>query len=179
MAGDTLVSNFNAISNLQGTGTSIVQISPGGQQTLFSQIDPHFLPGPCPGGVGLTTALTVLGNGDVVVGRRPGQPPARAPRRGCLIVLDRFGQPIEPGRVTASTTMDLASAQYGDIDQLFVTNVLNGTVAANGNEVHGGTVVRLDVKTSTASPGPPQRHHHRDGVRRGLDFVHAGPRPDR
>ena len=30
--GNVLVSNFNAASNLQGTGTTIVQISPGGSE---------------------------------------------------------------------------------------------------------------------------------------------------
>jgi len=34
---------------------------------------------------------------------------------------------------------------------LFVTNVLNGTVAANGQVVHGGTVTRLDLKVSAAT----------------------------
>ncbi len=29
--GDTLVSNFNAVSNLQGTGTTIMEISPAGR----------------------------------------------------------------------------------------------------------------------------------------------------
>ena len=37
--GDVLVSNFNNSANLQGTGTTIVQISPGGPQTLFAQIN--------------------------------------------------------------------------------------------------------------------------------------------
>src|SRR5580693_5429509 len=58
--GDTLVSNFNSSNNMQGTGTTIVEVSPSGQTTLFSQIDPTTLPGSCPGGVGLTTALSVL-----------------------------------------------------------------------------------------------------------------------
>ena len=58
--GNILVSIFNASSNLQGTGTTIVQISPTGNFSLFAQIDPTTLPGPCPGGVGLTTALVVL-----------------------------------------------------------------------------------------------------------------------
>ena len=55
--GHYLVSNFNASSNFQGTGTTIVDVSPGGTLSLFSQIDPSKLPGPCPGGVGLTTVL--------------------------------------------------------------------------------------------------------------------------
>ena len=35
----------------------------------------------------------------------------------------------------------------GRVAELFVTNVLNGTVAANGKVVHGGTVVRLVLTT--------------------------------
>src|SRR5258708_4982766 len=36
--GDVLVSNFNDIANQQGTGSTIVEISPAGHQTLFAQI---------------------------------------------------------------------------------------------------------------------------------------------
>ena len=46
--GDTLVSNFNASNNTQGTGTTIVEVAPGGQTTLFSQIDPATCPGRAP-----------------------------------------------------------------------------------------------------------------------------------
>ena len=34
--GDTLVSNFNSKANVQGTGTSIVEISPAGAVRLFA-----------------------------------------------------------------------------------------------------------------------------------------------
>src|SRR5512137_473429 len=51
--GDILVSNFNNKANQQGTGTTIVQISPDGTRRLFAQINPQTLPGACPGGVGL------------------------------------------------------------------------------------------------------------------------------
>src|SRR5579863_4910190 len=34
-----LVSNFNDAGNSQGTGTTIVQINPGGAQELFAQIE--------------------------------------------------------------------------------------------------------------------------------------------
>src|SRR5215471_16166414 len=67
-AGNILVSNFNNSANLQGTGTTIVQITPNGTVSLFAQIDAGNLPGPCPGGVGLTTALVALRSGWVVVG---------------------------------------------------------------------------------------------------------------
>ena len=68
--GDTLVSNFNASNNTQGTGTTIVEVAPSGQVSLFAQIDPTPA-GSCPGGVGLTTALSVLNDGYVVVGSLP------------------------------------------------------------------------------------------------------------
>src|ERR1700688_122144 len=48
--GNLLISNFNASSNLQGTGTTLVQISPSGTASLFAQIDPNHLPGTCTGG---------------------------------------------------------------------------------------------------------------------------------
>ena len=53
----TSVSNFNAKSNDQGTGTTIVQISTAGKFSLFADDQRAALPGSCPGGVGLTTAL--------------------------------------------------------------------------------------------------------------------------
>jgi hypothetical protein len=64
VAGDVLVSNFNAASNLQGTGRTIMQISPKGSATLFAN-----LAGQVTGPIGLTTALSVFPNGDVVGGR--------------------------------------------------------------------------------------------------------------
>jgi hypothetical protein len=69
--GDFLVSNFNNSSNFQGTGTTIVEVAPNGSVSLFAQIDSATLPGPCPGGIGLTTALVVLRSGWVVVGSLP------------------------------------------------------------------------------------------------------------
>ena len=54
--------NTAVLPNLQGTGTTIVDVSPSGAMSLFAQIDldPSKLPGACAGGVGLTTALAVL-----------------------------------------------------------------------------------------------------------------------
>jgi hypothetical protein len=142
--GDTLVSNFNASSNLQGTGTTIVQVSPAGQQSLFAQIGPS-LPGACPGGVGLTTALAVLRGGFVVVGSLPvTNNGSGTPEAGCLIVLDSHGTPVETfsgGNINGP--WDMTAFQVGGFAELFVTNVLNGTVAAAPNPVPGGTVVRL------------------------------------
>ena len=142
--GDTLVSNFNAISNLQGTGTTIVQISPNGHQSLFAQIGNN-LPGACPGGVGLTTALTVLGGDFVVVGSLPVTDGGTGtPEAGCLIVLNSDGVPVETfagGDINGP--WDLTAFQVPGFAELFVTNVLNGTVKGGGATVNKGTVVRI------------------------------------
>src|SRR6516162_8148033 len=45
--GDVLVSNFNNSANKQGTGTTIVQVSPGGRRTVFARIKASSLPGRC------------------------------------------------------------------------------------------------------------------------------------
>jgi hypothetical protein len=153
--GDTLVSNFNASSNLQGTGTTIVEISPSGQQTLFADLSGP-LPGKCPGGVGLTTALTVLSGGFVVVGSLPVTDDGQGtPETGCLIVLNSVGAPVETwSGHHINGPWDLMSFQLPGFAELFVTNVLNGTVAAAGAEVKRGTVVRIEVVDVTH--GPPR-----------------------
>ena len=145
--GSVLISNFNNSTNAQGTGTTIVEISPGGQFSTFAQINPATLPGACPGGVGLTTALSVLPGGWVVVGSLPTTDGTSATAKaGCLIVLDRWGHVQETlSGHGINGPWDMTSLSYGHIADLFVTNVLNGTVAANGAVVHGGTVLRLTL----------------------------------
>src|SRR5580698_6326641 len=67
---DVLIDNFNDISNLQGTGTTIVDFNPSTKQmTLFAKLPKHLAQ--CPGGVGLTTAMTMLKSGWVIVGSTP------------------------------------------------------------------------------------------------------------
>ncbi len=151
--GNILVSNFNNSLNLQGTGTTIVQIAPDGSTTLFAQIDPTTLPGPCPGGVGLTTALAVLRTGWVIVGSLPTTDGTSATvQAGCLLVLDSKGNVAETlyGSLF-NGPWDMAALDMGSSAILFVTNVLNGTQAAGGKVVHGGTVVRLTLNVTRAS----------------------------
>ena len=136
-----LVSNFNNKANVQGTGTTIVQITPHGHVSLFAKVSPH-LRG-CPGGVGLTTALTVLRSGWVIVGSLPTKG-GNVSGSGCLIVLDRWGHVRETFTGHGiNGPWDMTSADFGRVAALFVTNVLNGTVAAKGKIVHRGTVIRL------------------------------------
>ena len=84
--GDVLVSNFNDKTNAQGTGTTIVQVSPGGKASLFAKVSAPS----CPGGVGLTTALVALPSGWVIVGSLP-TVNGKFSGAGCLIVLDQWG----------------------------------------------------------------------------------------
>jgi len=94
-AGDVLVDNFNDLSNLQGLGTTIVDFNPSSRQTtLFAKL-PRQLP-PCPGGVGLSTAMTMLKSGWVIVGSTPSNDgTTRTKGNGCLLVLDANGQLVD------------------------------------------------------------------------------------
>ena len=134
--GDVLVSNFNDAGNAQGTGTTIVEISPAGDVTLFAALDANALPGDCPGGVGLTTALTVLKSGWVVVGSLPTSDGTSATAQaGCLIVLNSKGDPVMTvAGSKINGPWDSTALDHGNTADLFVANVLDGTV------------VRVDLK---------------------------------
>ena len=122
--GDILVSNFNSSSGIQGTGTTIVKISASGQQSVFFQDAPP---------LGLTTALGVLRSGFVLVGNLPTQtvgmntsvvPP------GSLLIIDRFGHLVKT--LSSSSLLDgpwdLTVHEEGSNAQVFISNVLSGTV---------------------------------------------------
>src|ERR1700722_1074275 len=89
--GDVLVDNFNNSSNLQGTGGTIIDFNPPTRSTtLFAKL-PQALP-QCPGGIGLTTAMTMLSSGWVIVGSTPSTDGTTATKgNGCLLVFDSSG----------------------------------------------------------------------------------------
>jgi hypothetical protein len=124
-AGDLLVSNFNSSSNLQGTGSTIVNIAPDGTQSVFYQ---------GPTGLGLATALGVLKRGFVIVGNLPATYDSngnvQSVGQGSLMILDRSGNPV--ANLTNSSLIDgpwgMAIIDQGSRAQVFVSNVLNGTV---------------------------------------------------
>ncbi len=151
--GNILVSNFNNAANLQGLGTTIDEISPKGKVSLFATIDSASLPGACPGGVGLTTALVVLREGWVVVGSLPTTDGSAATAQaGCLIVLNQWGHVVETiSGKPINGPWDMTAVESGGIAALFFTNVLNGTVAASPKVVNKGTVVRLVLSVSDAA----------------------------
>ncbi|HYK90865.1 MAG TPA: hypothetical protein VE398_18980 [Acidobacteriota bacterium] len=159
--GDILVSNFNNSSNQQGTGTTIMQITPEGDASVFAQLDSGQLKDVCPGGIGLTTALVELRRGWVIVGSLPTTDGTSATAKaGCLLVLDSHGQVAETisgGLINGP--WDMTAFEAGDWTALFVTNVLNGTVAASPNTVNQGTVVRIVLSVpedDDAQSAPPE-----------------------
>jgi hypothetical protein len=134
--GDILVSNFNNSANLQGTGTTVVQITPAGQQSVFFQGQP---------GLGLTTALGVLKSGFVLVGSVPTTDGTFSTiQQGSLLILNRNGRLV--ANLTSATKLDgpwdLTIHDQGSTAQVFVSNVLSGTVTridltipTNGNPI--------------------------------------------
>ena len=166
--GDVLVSNFNNLATtanptgLQGLGTTIVQVSPGGTVTPFAALNGHVAG--CPGGgVGLTTALVVLRSGWVIVGSLPsadGHPDGLG-QPGCLIVLDSHGNVREAfSGHGINGPWDMTALDLGGIAELFVTNVLNGITApapgsTTDSKANEGTVLRILI---TSTPfAPPRR----------------------
>lgn len=120
--GDVLVSNFNAVSNLQGTGTTIVKINAAGQQSLFFQ-------GTAP--LGLTTALEALKNGFVIVGNLPTTDGTSATASaGSLLILDKNGNLLTT--LSDATTLDgpwdMTVDDNGNTVMAFVSNVLSGSI---------------------------------------------------
>jgi hypothetical protein len=171
-AGDVLVSNFNNSMNQQGTGSTIVKTSAGdGTTKLFAQIGADKLPGPCPGGVGLTTALVVLRSGWVIVGSLPTPNGSFGvtSEPGCLIVLDSSGNVVETisgGDINGP--WDMTALDMGTSALLFITNVLNGTVAMSPNTVNGGTVLRIGLSTPIVGTGIPIENQPRMIVASGF-----------
>jgi len=153
-AGNYLVSNFNAKSNNQGTGTTIVQMTPAGKLSLFATLDAKALPGPCPGGVGLTTALSILPGGYVVVGSLPTTNGLSATAQyGCLIVLNSTGHPVETiAGKTIQGPWDMTAVTQGSTTTLFVSNVLNGGAKAGLKTVDNSTVLRIRLHTGAGNP---------------------------
>lgn len=153
-AGELLVSNFNDSANDQGTGTTIDQITTAGKSTLFASIDARRLPGSCPGGVGLTTALNILPGGYVVVGSLPttnGQ--SATAEYGCLIVLDSAGNVIKTiAGANIQGPWDSTAVSQGSKTTLFISNALNGGAAKGIHTIDNSTVVRVVLESGEGQP---------------------------
>jgi DNA-binding beta-propeller fold protein YncE len=125
-AGDVLVSNFNNSTNVQGTGTTIVQLTPRGSLAPPGTAIAFFTSSLA----GLSTALGVLREGFVIVGNVP-TTNGTTVGQGALQVIDRRGHLVQ----TLSDPQfldgpwDLAVDDHGEHAHIFVSNVLNGTVS--------------------------------------------------
>lgn len=148
-AGDLLVSNFNDKENNQGTGTTIDQLTSAGKSTLFATVNAKALPGACPGGVGLTTALNVLPGGYVIVGSLPTTNGKSATAQyGCLIVLDSNGHVVKTiANANIQGPWDSTAVSEGAKTTLFVSNALNGGAAKGIHTIDNSTVVRIVLES--------------------------------
>jgi hypothetical protein len=154
--GDVLVDNFNNSGNLQGTGSTIVDYRPStGAVTLFAQL-PRDLPH-CPGGIGLSTAMTMLTSGWVIVGSAPSTDGTTNTRGdGCLVILDAHGRvagTIAGGAINMPWG-NMAVADHGDTATLFVSNAGFGIGSPEGEPpvVSRATVLRIQL---SIPPGKP------------------------
>jgi len=121
---DVLIDNFNDISNLQGTGTTILDYNPASKQTKLIAKLPKHVP-QCPGGVGLTTAMTMLKSGWIIVGSTPSTDGTTQTKgAGCLIILDSSGKYINAisGANINDPWGNMAVIDNGTTATLFVSN---------------------------------------------------------
>jgi hypothetical protein len=135
--GDVLVSNFNNKANLQGTGTTIVSDTTSNQVTQVFKDSAS---------TGLSTALGVLQAGYIVVGNVPSTDGmSDTAMKGGLVFLDKDGKTVltltDPNLLAGP--WDLAVNDQGSHAQIFVANVLNGTVT------------RVDVTFPSTGTGTP------------------------
>ena len=142
---DVLVTNFNNSGNLQGLGTTIVDYRPStGNVSTFATVDRH-LPS-CPGGIGLTTAMTMLRSGWVIAGSLPSQDGTTATKgNGCLLVFSPDGKLAE---TIVRPEIDgpwgnMAVIDHGTSATVFVSNTGFGVGAPGQTVVDRATVDRL------------------------------------
>jgi hypothetical protein len=150
--GDILVSNFNNINNLQGTGTTIVQIGADGTlaPSPFFTTPNATLGGP---GTGLTTALAILRKGLVIVGSIPSADGTLDPSNpGSLLVIDGKGNLLSTiTDPTIDGPWDMTVDDRGGNAFAFVSNALNGTVVRLDIQLPGRNGFKVMKKTVIAS----------------------------
>jgi hypothetical protein len=155
---DVLVDNFNNSANLQGAGSTIVDYHPATHAVSVFATIPKSLGG-CPGGVGLSTAMTMLKSGWVIVGSAPSTDGTTNTRGdGCLVLLDAQGKVA--GTIAGPNINmpwgNMASLDNGGTATLFVSNAGFGIGSPDGEPpvLRRATVLRIQL---AIPPGkPPQ-----------------------
>jgi hypothetical protein len=160
--GDVLVDNFNKISNLQGTGTTIIDYNPTTKKTsLFAELPPQVAE--CPGGVGLSTAMTMLRSGWVIVGSTPSTDgTTRTKGAGGLLVLNSSGHLAATwaGPKINDPWGNMAAIDNGTTATLFVSMSgfdvpgpgVRDSQTGNSVIVRKATVLRIDVAIPEGKP---------------------------
>lgn len=157
-AGDVLVSNFNDKGNVQGTGTTLVTLSPSGKLSVFAKLSSLPAADKCPGGIGLGTGLVILPGDFVVSASIPAAGPSGAPANanpvGCLVILDSSGHVVETwSNRHINGPWDMTSVVKGNKATLFVSNVLSRTPGTRGVPSTGlCNVVRISVTLGSGMP---------------------------
>ena len=153
---DVLIDNFNDRNNLQGLGTTIMRYTPSTRQLAqFAAIPRHLAQ--CPGGIGMTTAMTMLTSGWVIVGSLPSQDGTTATKgQGCLLVLDPLGAVagVIAGPNINGPWGNMAVIDRGSSATLFVSNT-GFDVGAPEDEspmVSKATVLRLQLSIADGKP---------------------------
>ena len=159
---DVLIDNFNDLTNLQGLGTTIVDYNPSTRQTtLFAQMPRHLAA--CPGGVGLTTAMTMLKSGWVIVGSTPSNDgTTRTKGDGCLLVISPIGELAATwtGPDINSPWGNIAMVDHGATASLFVSMAgfdvpgpeVHDPATGYSVTVNKATVLRLDLTIADGKP---------------------------
>jgi hypothetical protein len=153
---DVLIDNFNDTNNLQGLGTTIVRYTPSTKKMeLFAAI-PRHLP-ECPGGIGLTTAMTMLKSGWVIVGSLPSQDGTTSTKgQGCLVVLDSQGSVagVIAGPNINGPWGNMAVIDNGTTATLFVSNTGFDVGPPDGKPpvIEKATVLRLELAIADGKP---------------------------
>jgi hypothetical protein len=152
--GDVLVSNFNCGScngstNLQGTGTTIIQLTPSSGAAGDGTASVYFQGTPP---LGLTLALGVLQRGFVLVGSvttTDGKSDTVA--AGPLLFIDQNGKLVKTFTTNLDGPWGLALRDDFDAAKVFVSNVLNGTVTRIDVSLPDSETVKVTGNTQIAS----------------------------
>jgi hypothetical protein len=141
--GDILVSNFNNALNQQGTGNTIVRVQPNGQTSVFASTGTV---------IGLTDALGVSRRGFVFVGSvATNAGDVTTVSGGPLLVLDKNGNVVDSITSPLDGPWGLALNDTAQGIQVFVSNVLNGTVTRLEFSISKSGSISLSNSTQIAS----------------------------
>jgi hypothetical protein len=159
---DILIDNFNNLSNLQGLGTTIVDYNPATKKTTMFARVPRNLKG-CPGGVGMSTAMTMLKTGWVIAGSTPSNDGTTATKGdGCLMVFDANGNLVTTwsGPDINDPWGNMAVLDNGNSATLFVSMSgfdvpdwhVRDPATGNSMVVNKSTVLRLQLSIPEGKP---------------------------